>query len=153
MHFYLSTFYLFLAVLGLRCCAGFSLVVESGGCSLLEWLLLLQRTGSRVGRLSRWGFQALEHRFPGSVVAAHRLGYSMVCGSSRIRDQTRVSYIGRWILTTEPTGKPRSFLSTWFTRCSKSIIALFGGRTEQVTHTHTHTQLTGCFLKKSMSVA
>ena len=53
MHLYLSTFYLFLAVLGLRCCAGFSLVVESGDCSLLEWLLLLQRMGSRVGRLSR----------------------------------------------------------------------------------------------------
>ena len=52
MQFYLSTFYLFLAVLGFPCCTGFSLVVESGGCSWLQGLLLW-RTGSRVGRLSR----------------------------------------------------------------------------------------------------
>ena len=33
--------YLFLAVLGLRCCAGFSLAVGSGACSLVavRWLL------------------------------------------------------------------------------------------------------------------
>ena len=43
---------LFLAVLGLRCCAGFSLVVVIRGYSLLRcslltvWLLLLQSTGS-----------------------------------------------------------------------------------------------------------
>ena len=55
---------------------------------MLEWLPLLRRTGSRVGRLSGRGFQALEHRFPGSVAVAHRLDCSMVCGSSRIRDQT-----------------------------------------------------------------
>ena len=47
--------YLFLAVLSLRCCEGFSLVVESAGYSLLvvagfslRWLHLLQSTGSRV---------------------------------------------------------------------------------------------------------
>ena len=50
--------YLFLAVLGLCCYAGFSLVVPSGGCSRVVlpgfspwWLLSLQSTGSRVHRL------------------------------------------------------------------------------------------------------
>ena len=32
--------YLFLAVLGLRCCAGFSLAVGHGGCSLVSVLLI-----------------------------------------------------------------------------------------------------------------
>ena len=47
--------YLFLATLGLRCCARTSLVAVSGGYSSLRcagfslrWLLLLQSTGSRV---------------------------------------------------------------------------------------------------------
>ena len=30
-----KTFFIFLAVLGLCCCTGFSLVVVSGGCSLV----------------------------------------------------------------------------------------------------------------------
>ena len=63
--------YLFLAVLGLPCCAGFSLVAASGvlcvGLSL-PWLLLLWSTG-----LVAW---------------TH-------VGSSQIRDGTRVSCIGR----------------------------------------------------------
>ena len=61
---------LFLAVLGLRCCARASLVAASGGSSLLRsagfslrWLLLLRSTGSRR---------------VGSVVVAHRLSS---CGS------------------------------------------------------------------------
>ena len=47
--------HLFLAVLGLHCCTGFSLVAASGGYSSwrcvgfsLWWLLLLQTTGSRA---------------------------------------------------------------------------------------------------------
>ena len=47
-----------LAVLGLGCCSGFFLVVESRGQLFVEvggfsgqWLLLLQSTGSRVCRL------------------------------------------------------------------------------------------------------
>ena len=154
MQFYLSTFYLFLAVLGLHCFTGFSLVVESGGCSLLQGLLLW-RTGSRVGRLSRWGFQALEHRLPGLVAVAHRLGCSMVCGSSRIRDQASVSCISRWILITEPPGKPHSFLSSWFTCCSRSTTALFlaAGLSKRHTHKHTHTTLSLFPGKKSISFA
>ena len=54
LYFFLIIIY-FLAVLGLRCCAGFSLVVVSGGCSLLVVYglpivvaSLLWSTGSRV---------------------------------------------------------------------------------------------------------
>ena len=55
--------YLVLAALGLRCCAwAFSLVAASGGCSSLwctgfslQWLLLLQSTGSRLAGFSSCG--------------------------------------------------------------------------------------------------
>ena len=67
--------YLFLAVLGLRCCTrarGLSLVAASEGYSLLRcagfslcWLLLLWSTGSR---------------HVGSVVVAHGLSCSAACG-------------------------------------------------------------------------
>ena len=61
---------LFLAVLDLHCCSGFSLIVASGVCSSLQcaglslwWLLLVQSTGSRA-----CGLQLLQH--PGSRVWA-----------------------------------------------------------------------------------
>ena len=56
---------LFLAVLDLRCCAGFSLVLYSGGYFLVSEcrLLLLQSTGSRI-----LGVQKLQHM--GSVAVA-----------------------------------------------------------------------------------
>ena len=41
--------YLFLAVLGLSCCAGFALVVVSGGYSLAEVPRLLMAVASLVG--------------------------------------------------------------------------------------------------------
>ena len=53
---------LFLALLGLCCCAGFSLVAVVGGCSSLQgmgfslrWLLLLRGAGSGACGLSNWG--------------------------------------------------------------------------------------------------
>ena len=62
--------YLILVLLGLRCCMGFSVVVASGDQSLvagmgfsLQWLLLLQSTGSGLCRLRQ-----LQHT--GSVVGA-----------------------------------------------------------------------------------
>ena len=67
--------YLFLALLGLHCLVGFSLIVASRGCSLLRcagfslwWLLLLRSTGSRqrasvvaAHGLSSCSSQALDH--------------------------------------------------------------------------------------------
>ena len=40
--------YLLLAVLGLRCCTGFSLVVASGGCSVVAMRRLLIAVASVV---------------------------------------------------------------------------------------------------------
>ena len=77
-------------MLGLCCCAGFSLVVESGGYSLLLyvgfsfWWLLLPSTGSRARRL-----QWLQHvdcvvvprlSSTGSVVGVHGLSCSAARG-------------------------------------------------------------------------
>ena len=61
--------YLFLALLGLCCCAGFSLVVESEGAHLVSVHALLIGVASlccgiqAAGGLSSHGFQALELRF------------------------------------------------------------------------------------------
>ena len=66
-HFFLYKFiHLFLAALGLHCCARafFSLVAASGGYSslgcvvLLRWLFLLWSTGSRCAGFSSCGSQA-----------------------------------------------------------------------------------------------
>ena len=79
-------FYLFvyLVVLGLHCWVGFSLVVVSGGYSLVSVTSLVADHG-----LCMHGLQQLW--CTGLVVSQH-------VGSSRIRDRNRVSFIGRWIL-------------------------------------------------------
>ena len=51
--FFSSTFkkvfiYLFMAVLGFRCCMGFSLIVVGGGCSLVVWCGLFIAQASLV---------------------------------------------------------------------------------------------------------
>ena len=83
--------YLFLAVLGLCCCIGFSLVAESEDCSLVEVCGLLivvaslaaehRLSGGRpsvVGAhgLSTCGSQALEHR----LIVVHGLSCFRACG-------------------------------------------------------------------------
>ena len=87
--------YLFLAVLTLCCCAGFSPVA---GCGLL----LLLSPGSRVS-----GLQWLQHVGSGAPLGsraqAHSCGAQGLAdlwhvGSSRTRDETCVSCIGRQIL-------------------------------------------------------
>ena len=56
------TYLLFLDVLGVCCCEGFSLVAESGGYALvvLHGLLLLWNTGSRVSGFTSCDSWALE---------------------------------------------------------------------------------------------
>ena len=71
-----------MAALGLRCCLGFCLV--SG-------LRLLTTMASLVSEHGLQGMRA-------SVVAAHGSVARQHVGSSQIRDQTRVSCIGRQIL-------------------------------------------------------
>ena len=100
--------YLFLAMLGLRCCVGLPLVAKGRGVGGLRrscnswashcgWLLLLQRTGSRV-----WGLQQL---WLGGLAAQWHVG------SSRNKDQTHVPCAGRQILNHWATrGPPDTYL-------------------------------------------
>ena len=90
--------YLFLAVLGLRCCAWAFSSWASGGYSSLQcvgfslrWLLLLRSTGSRHEGFSSCGSWALECRLSsygsrakstGSVVVVYGLSCSTLCGIS-----------------------------------------------------------------------
>ena len=102
--FYLknNSIYSLLAVPGLRCYEGFSVVVV---CRLLiavaspvadcglwgAWALVVEVHG-----FSSCGSQALEHRF--NSYGSWGLVASWHVGSSQIRDQTHVSCIGRQIL-------------------------------------------------------
>ena len=111
-------FNLFLAVLGLHCCSGFSLVVASGRyCSSrcagfsLWWLLLLQSTGSRVQsfqQLQRMGWVVL---LPDSRAWAQYLWHTGLVSRGHVetswtRELEPVSsaLVGRF-LSTAPPGK------------------------------------------------
>ena len=85
MCFFFFLSYLFLVVLGLHCYTGFSLVMESGGYSLVLvlGLLLLQSRGSRLP-----GFRSCGS---GLVTLRHVV-------SSRTRDWTCVPCVGSQIL-------------------------------------------------------
>ena len=78
--------------------AGFSLVAGSGGYSSLrcagfslQWLLLLQSTGSRHMGFNSCGTQAQQLWLTGLVAPRH-------VGSSWTRARTHVPCFGRWIL-------------------------------------------------------
>ena len=58
-----SSFYLFMAVLGLRCCVGFSLSAPVGASVVVEHgLLRALASVAAARRLNSCGSQALEHR-------------------------------------------------------------------------------------------
>ena len=81
MNFYFFT-YLFLAVLGLHCCMGFSLVAVHGLLIVLASLICdSSASAHRLNSLWCMGLIALHH-----------------VGSSQIRDQTQVSCVDRQIL-------------------------------------------------------
>ena len=96
-------FILFLAVLGLCCCTGFSLVAKRGAslwsrCSgfSLQWLLLLCSMGSRACSLQQL-------QLPGSRAQAQQLWCTDLVApghvwSSLTKERTRATCIGRWIL-------------------------------------------------------
>ena len=103
----------FLAVLGLRCCAGFSLVVRGAGFSLLTvcglplaGLVLLGSTGFRVCGLSSCRSQALEHRL---LVVVGRLSCSLDVGSYRTRDWPGSSALAGGSLPLSHQGSPEIF--------------------------------------------
>ena len=82
--FFFSLIYLFLAVLGLGCCASFSLVEASGSYSLIAVHGLLIAVASVVVEHRLQGTWACSCRSllqsPGSVAVAHRLSCSAACG-------------------------------------------------------------------------
>ena len=97
-------------MLGLCCCAGFSLVVMRGGYSLvvMKGLLIVVTSCCGVQALGHTSFSscgtwAQELWFPGSRAQAQQLRCTGLAApwhmaSSRARDQICVSVIGRWIL-------------------------------------------------------
>ena len=108
--FILLFIYLFLAVLGLCCCARVSVVATSGGYSSLwcvgfslQWFHLLQNTGSRRTGFSSCGTWAHQLWLAGSRAQAQQLWRTGLVaqphvGSSRTRARTHVPCIGRRIL-------------------------------------------------------
>ena len=62
-----------MAVLGLRCSSGYSLVVASGSCSRVAVHGLLIAVASPIAEHGHWGTQA-------SVVAMQGLSCSAACG-------------------------------------------------------------------------
>ena len=97
IYFYLFIFYFWLHWVFIAAC-GLSLVAESGGYSLLwctgsslQWLPLLQSTGSRRKGFSSCSTRAQQLWHTGLVAPQH-------VGSSRTRARTRVPCIGRRIL-------------------------------------------------------
>ena len=110
-------------MLGLHCCTGCSLVLESGGYPLVVVQRLLTAVGSLVSEhrlygawssvvtshgLRRCGSRATEPRF-NRYGARTSLLHSNECGLFLDQRSTRVSCIGRWILYHWPRGKPSDF--------------------------------------------
>ena len=88
--------YLFLAVLGLRCPAGFSLVAVSWGCSPAAVSGLLTELASPV---AGHGLEGQDFSSCGSWAQWRWLpGALRHLESSQTRDRTHVSCVGRWVL-------------------------------------------------------
>ena len=100
-----------LAVLGLGCCADFSLVAESWGFSSW-WLLLLRSPGSRARGLSRCNSQALGHRLNSFGAWAQLLCGLWGLPGSGIKPTSPALAGG--FFTTEPPRKPLIFLFFFF---------------------------------------
>ena len=106
-----SSFHLFLAVLDLHCCMGFSLVMVNGGYSLavvnevlMWWLLLLWSPGSRWAGFSSCQSWALEHRLNSYGTWAQLLHGMWDLPTLGIEPMSPAS-AGRFF-TTEPPEKP-----------------------------------------------
>ena len=114
-----------LAVLGLHCCLGFSLVMAH------RWLLSsCSGWVSHCSGLSCFGAQALQYvgpaaatcvlQSPGSIVVGLRLVAPWHVGSFQIRNQTRISCIGRQILHHWATREgPHQYIFTETLLCTK----------------------------------
>ena len=100
----ITVLYLFLTVLGLCCCAGFSLIVASGGYSLVAVLRCLIVVASIVGHVFQ-GSWAPAVVAPGlqstdSVGVVHGLSYCTAC--EIISDQGSNLRLLHWQVDTSP---------------------------------------------------
>ena len=100
-----------LAVLALHCCVGFSLLAASRSQSVVAVCRLLIAVASLPAGRRLWDTWAQQFQSTGSRAQVQQLWHTGLvaprrAGSSRSRDRTRVSCIGRKILTIEPPGKP-----------------------------------------------
>ena len=118
--FKINCIHLFLAVLGLCCCVGFSLHAASGGHSLswcagvcFSWLPLLRSTGSRSHGLQwlwrvGWVVAGLWLSSTGSIVVVHRLRCSeaggILLGQGSNPGFRR--WPNDWFFTTKPLEQP-----------------------------------------------
>ena len=103
---FLKNFYLSLVVLGLHCCAGFSLVGESWGCSLGAVHRLLSVAEHA------WASVAVTHRLLGSdsiIVVQTQLLCSVQHLSQPETEPVSPSLAGGFF-PSEPPGKPKNFL-------------------------------------------
>ena len=143
LYFYVFSFfiflifiYLFLAVLGLHCYAGFSLIMTSGGSSLIAvWGLLFALASSCC--VSSRAFQPQQLWHLGSIAVAPGLrsqakqqsctGWAALrhVRSSRPGIESTSPAVASGFLTTEPPGKPLlyfSFLLTLVLICSFFLV-------------------------------
>ena len=87
-----------LAVLGLHCCAGFSVDVEVSSYSLGAVCGLLTAVASPVGNTGSRARGRSRGRMRAQELCCAGVGASQHVGSSRTGDRTCVSFIGRQIL-------------------------------------------------------
>ena len=104
-----------LAVLGLCCCTGFSLVVVSRGYSLLQcvgfllwWSLLLWSTGCRSEGFSRCSTWALQHRLNSCGARAYLIPSIWDLPGPGM-ETVSPALSGRFV-TTKPPGKPLTII-------------------------------------------
>ena len=103
MVFFLWLHWVFIAVHGL------SLVVASGGCSLVAVHRLLVAVACLVARHSLSDLRA-------SVVAAHGLGCRVACGIFLDQESNQCPpALASWFLT---TGRPGECCCLWLSRCA-----------------------------------
>ena len=118
-HNFFIILFFFLAVLGLHCCAGFSLIAVSGGYSPVVVRGRLLAVACLVVGHRLWGVQASvaavqrlnsssssKLQSTGSVVMAHGLSCSAACGIFPDQVLNMSHALSGGSFTTEPPGKP-----------------------------------------------
>ena len=113
---YLFIYFTVLAVLGLLCCAGLSLVVASRGLSLVVMHKLFIVVASPITYTLEFHIhpRVWTLECPGFSNSVHRHGCSMARGVFQDKDQSHVSCTGRWTLSLSHWGSPIQFLSPTF---------------------------------------